>query len=127
MLLLQKQPDTLTKALQVSKQQQVPMVQAEMHVFGFSHAHVGGLLAQRWKLSRDLQVAGQNLGQASDRAPHPARLLVGGQREGTALAALPAFQQRARQEREPTGLVGDLADHRLGQPWLQAKPCQAGG
>ena len=82
--------------------------------------------------TRGILVAGLKLppgafGQASDRATHPARLLVGGQREGTALAVLPALQQRARQERQPTGLAGDLADHRLGQPWLQAKPGPAGG
>jgi hypothetical protein len=54
-------------------------------------------------------------GQAGDRPAHPPGLLVGGQRQCPALAVLPALQQRARQQRQPTGLVGDLADHGVGQ------------
>ena len=37
------------------------------------------------------------LGQAGDRPMHPTGLMVGGQRQGAALAVLPALQQRARQ------------------------------
>ncbi len=33
------------------------MAKAEAELFGFSHAHVGGLLAERWKLSFALQTA----------------------------------------------------------------------
>ena len=35
----------------------LPLARAEAELLGFTHAHVGGLLAQRWKLSADLQEA----------------------------------------------------------------------
>ena len=66
-------------------------------------------------------------GQPGDRAAHPTGLLVGGQGQGAAVAVLPALQQRTRQQRQPPGLVGDLADHRLGQARLQLQPGPAGG
>jgi hypothetical protein len=66
-------------------------------------------------------------GQPSHRAVHPSGLLVGGQGQGAAVAVLPAFQQRTRQQGQPPGLGGDLVDHGLGQAWLQPQPGPAGG
>lgn len=57
MLLLQNVPEQFGEALAVSRDKAIPLAKAEGELLGFSHAHVGGLLAQRWKLSRDLQVA----------------------------------------------------------------------
>jgi hypothetical protein len=61
-------------------------------------------------------------GQPSDRAMHPAGLLVGGHGQGAATAVLPALQQRTRQQRQPAGLLGHLGDHGLGQARLQPQP-----
>lgn len=57
MILLQDQPDEFIDALRLSKQRSIPIAKAEAELFGFSHAHVGGLLAERWKLSPALQKA----------------------------------------------------------------------
>lgn len=54
-LLLQAQPEQFADALELSEQQGIPLAKAEGELFGFSHAHVGGLLAERWKLSYALQ------------------------------------------------------------------------
>ncbi len=57
MLLLQSQPEQFADALELSKLRNIPLAKAEGELFGFSHAHVGGLLAERWKLSYALQAA----------------------------------------------------------------------
>ncbi len=57
MVLLQNEPDRFAEALGLSKSNDIPLARAEEKVFGFSHAHVGGLLAKHWKLSEDLQQA----------------------------------------------------------------------
>ncbi len=57
MVLLQSQPDRFAEALAHSKRSDLPLAKAEGELLGFSHAHVGGLLAQRWGLSHGLQVA----------------------------------------------------------------------
>ena len=57
MMLLQNVPKRFEEALQVSMKNQIPLAKAEGEVFGFSHAHVAGLLAERWKLAPDLQIA----------------------------------------------------------------------
>ena len=66
-------------------------------------------------------------GQPGHRPPHPTGLLVGGQGQRAAVAVLPALQQRTRQQRQPPGLLGDLADHRLGQARFQLQSGPTGG
>ena len=56
-ILLQNQADQFAKALRVSNAEDVPLAVAEGKLFGFSHAHVGGLLARRWNLAPVLQAA----------------------------------------------------------------------
>ena len=57
MLLLQNQAKQFAVALQLSRKKNVPLQRMEQQVFGFTHAHVGGLLAERWKLAPELQQA----------------------------------------------------------------------
>jgi putative nucleotidyltransferase with HDIG domain len=57
MVLLQSKADAFAGALRTSKQRNAPLARVELELFGFSHAHVGGLLAQRWKLSPATQAA----------------------------------------------------------------------
>ncbi|MHC5062695.1 MAG: HDOD domain-containing protein [Planctomycetota bacterium] len=57
MLLLQSQPVQFADAIELSGSKSIPLAKAEAELFGFSHAHVGGLLAEKWKLSYALQVA----------------------------------------------------------------------
>jgi HD-like signal output (HDOD) protein len=51
-----RRPD-FTEALRLSQDARMPLAIAEGEVFGFTHAHVGGLLAQRWKLAPMVQAA----------------------------------------------------------------------
>lgn len=57
-ILLQNHPKKFAKALQNSND--IPLCKGEETVFGFTHASVGGLLAQRWKLAPILQAAVMN-------------------------------------------------------------------
>lgn len=57
MVLLDSRPDQFAQALAFAKKNDLPLAKAEAQMFGFSHAHVGGLLASRWKLSPDVQAA----------------------------------------------------------------------
>lgn len=57
MVLLDSTPERFAEALDLAAQRGIPLAKAEAELFGFSHAHVGGLLAQRWKLAPDLQAA----------------------------------------------------------------------
>jgi putative nucleotidyltransferase with HDIG domain len=57
MVLLDSRPQQFAEAVACARQQQLPLAKAEAQMFGFTHAHVGGLLAQRWKLAPDLQAA----------------------------------------------------------------------
>ena len=57
LLLLEGQPGRFGEALAHSREAGIPLAKAEGELFGFSHAHVGGLLAQRWQLSEALQEA----------------------------------------------------------------------
>jgi HD-like signal output (HDOD) protein len=45
------------EALSLSNKTQMPLAKAETEVFGFNHAHVGGLLAGRWKFGAAVQAA----------------------------------------------------------------------
>ncbi|MEZ5966047.1 MAG: HDOD domain-containing protein [Planctomycetota bacterium] len=57
MVLLDSRPQQFAEAIVFARKNGLPLAKAEAQMFGFSHAHVGGLLAQRWKLSPDLQAA----------------------------------------------------------------------
>jgi HD-like signal output (HDOD) protein len=55
--LLTSQRERFVEALELSDSGNVPLAKAESALFGFHHAHVGGLLAQRWKLAPAVQAA----------------------------------------------------------------------
>lgn len=57
LILLDSQADRFGEALQLAKANKVALARAEGEVFGFNHAHVGGLLANRWKLAPAVQAA----------------------------------------------------------------------
>jgi HD-like signal output (HDOD) protein len=57
LILLDSQADRFGEALRLSATAKVPLAKAEGEVFGFNHAHVGGLLANRWKLASNVQAA----------------------------------------------------------------------
>lgn len=57
LILLDSQADRFVEALQLAAKSKVPLAKAEGEVFGFNHAHVGGLLANRWKLAPSVQAA----------------------------------------------------------------------
>jgi len=54
-VLLDSQTEQFAEALKLSRDQGMSLAQAEGEVFGFNHAHVGGLLAMRWKLADQVQ------------------------------------------------------------------------
>jgi HD-like signal output (HDOD) protein len=53
LVLIDSRAEDFREALQLSQSGKVPLAE----VFGFNHAHVGGLLAQRWKLAPAVQAA----------------------------------------------------------------------
>ena len=57
MVLAQSAAPRFAEALEYSKRTGMPLAKAEGEVLGFTHAHVAGLLAERWNLSPDLQIA----------------------------------------------------------------------
>jgi HD-like signal output (HDOD) protein len=57
LILIDSQPDRFGEVLQLSKKAAVPLAKAEGELLGFNHAHVGGLLANRWKLAPAVQSA----------------------------------------------------------------------
>jgi HD-like signal output (HDOD) protein len=57
LILLDSQAERFVEALQLAAKSKVPLARAEGEVFGFNHAHVGGLLANRWKLAPAVQAA----------------------------------------------------------------------
>jgi len=57
LILIDSQQERFAEALQVSRAADIPLAKAEGEVFGFNHAHVGGLLANRWKLAPNVQAA----------------------------------------------------------------------
>ena len=57
LILLDSQNERFVEALQLSRDADIPLAKAEGEVFGFNHAHVGGLLANRWKLAPTVQAA----------------------------------------------------------------------
>lgn len=46
--------DQFTEALELSYSQKIPLYDAEKQVFGVNHAQIGGWIAERWKLPRNL-------------------------------------------------------------------------
>jgi len=57
LILLDSQADRFQEALKLAHADGLPLAKAEGDVFGFNHAHVGGLLANRWKLAPTVQAA----------------------------------------------------------------------
>ncbi|MBX3464562.1 MAG: HDOD domain-containing protein [Planctomycetes bacterium] len=57
LILIDGQSDRFLEALKASQAGGQPLARAEGEVFGFNHAHVGGLLALRWKLPPVVQAA----------------------------------------------------------------------
>lgn len=57
MILLDSQTDRFAEALRLARAQNIPLAKAEAETFGFNHAHVGGVLANRWKLADKVQAA----------------------------------------------------------------------
>lgn len=57
LILIESQTDRFGEALKLSAKSKAPLAKAEGEVFGFNHAHVGGLLANRWKLAPAVQAA----------------------------------------------------------------------
>lgn len=57
LILIDSQADRFAEALRMSRGDKLPLAKAEGEVFGFNHAHVGGLLANRWKLAPNVQAA----------------------------------------------------------------------
>ncbi len=57
LILIESQTDRFGEALQLSAKCKAPLAKAEGEVFGFNHAHVGGMLANRWKLAPAVQAA----------------------------------------------------------------------
>jgi len=57
LILIDSQSDRFGESLELSKSKKLPLAKAEAEVFGFNHAHVGGLLANRWKLAANVQAA----------------------------------------------------------------------
>ncbi len=57
LVLIDSQEERFRQALELSRASNKPLAQAEGEVFGFNHAHVGGLLADRWKLPANVQAA----------------------------------------------------------------------
>ncbi|MFN7671466.1 MAG: HDOD domain-containing protein [Planctomycetota bacterium] len=55
LILMDSRPSDFAEALALSQRAKLPLAIAEGEVFGFNHAHVGGLLAQRWKLAATVQ------------------------------------------------------------------------
>jgi HD-like signal output (HDOD) protein len=50
-------PDELDAALEHARAERIPLHMAEQYLFGFDHAKIGGLLAERWGLSATLTSA----------------------------------------------------------------------
>ena len=57
LILLQSHADRFFSAVRMAKTASMPLALAETRVFGFHHAHVGGLLAERWNLADGVQQA----------------------------------------------------------------------
>jgi len=57
LVLIDAQADRFREALQLSRAAKAPLAHAEGEIFGFNHAQVGGLLANRWKLPPNVQAA----------------------------------------------------------------------
>jgi HD-like signal output (HDOD) protein len=57
LVLIDSRPREFAEAMELSQRAGIPLALAEAEVFGFHHAHVGGLLAERWKLAPTVQAA----------------------------------------------------------------------
>ena len=50
--LLNRFPEEYLQALELSKVEQIPLHQAESEILGINHSLVGGMIAEKWQLSR---------------------------------------------------------------------------
>jgi len=100
LLLIDSQSDRFVEALQYSAAHRVPLAKAEAEVFGFNHAHVGGVLANRWKLAPNVQAAVMYHHSPATNAEDWAR--------GFLVKAGNTFAHEARAE--GAGYRGDLCD-----------------
>jgi len=57
LIMVDSQSDRFFEALQMSKQEDIPLATAETQLFGFNHAHVVSLFANRWMLASKVQAA----------------------------------------------------------------------
>lgn len=101
MILLDSQTDHFAEALRTSKAHKEPLAKAEAEVFGFTHAHVGGLLARRWKLPDNVQAAVMYHHSPATNAEDWAR--------GFLVKAANTIAHRAAGGRHG-GYIGDLCD-----------------
>ena len=67
------------------------------------------------------------LRQPRHRVPHAAGALVGGQAQLASVAALPELQQRGRQQRERSRLVGRVREQRVDELGLDLQAGALGG
>ncbi|MCA8971719.1 MAG: HDOD domain-containing protein [Planctomycetes bacterium] len=56
-LLMEAEGDSFLRAVTLSRLKKVPLYESEMDIFGFTHASVGSVLAERWNMSATLCTA----------------------------------------------------------------------
>lgn len=56
-VLVQYMPEEMNRALTRSVEENIPLYQAEQQEIGSDHTEVGGMLAEKWKLSKDLIIS----------------------------------------------------------------------
>ncbi len=101
LVLVQYFPNLFDKVLHYAREKQVPFLQAEYSVLGFSHAEVGGWLAEGWNLPEKLVQAIRFHHQPPETlkyrefvwAIHLADLISHSIDEGGGLNQLPEFQE----------------------------------
>ena len=101
LILIDSQSDRFGESLELSKSKKLPLAKAEAEVFGFNHAHVGGLLANRWKLAANVQAAVMYHHSPATNAEDWAR--------GFLVKAANTFAHRAAGDKNG-GYRGDLCD-----------------
>ena len=66
-ILSQQRRDEFTRVLVLARERELDLYQAELEVFGTSHAEVGGLLAEQWRFPEDyIDVIRHHHGQQTD-------------------------------------------------------------
>ncbi len=101
LILIDSQADRFGEALRLASKSKVPLAKAEGETFGFNHAHVGGLLANRWKLAPNVQAAVMYHHSPATNAEDWAR--------GFLVKAANTFAHKAA-DGTNGGYIGDLCD-----------------